>query len=247
MNQLARWSKILLALFVAIVSVGCLLQRKLIFYPGHRPETNGLAPWTIDGHLVGFARKVANPKNVWLFTHGNAGQAADRVYALGCFSDSDSVFILEYPGYGSRQGTPSKASFNAAAEEAYRWLRRSYPNIPVCAIGESIGSGPATSLAKLEPQPDKLVLVVPFDSLANVVRHHFPLIPARLILLDRWDNVGAVKGFSGKVEIYGAVDDQVIPISLARALAASLPSAVFHAIPGGHNDWSQGGMVKIRN
>lgn len=247
MKLLTRGLIFVMAIFIALFAAAFVFQRKMLFYPSHRPETNGLVPWTIDGRLIGYARKVENPRNVWLFTHGNAGQAADRAYALPCFSASDSVFILEYPGYGNRPGSPGKASFDSAAEEAYRWLRKAYPNIPVCVIGESIGSGPASSLTRLEKQPDKLVLIVPFDNLASVARDHFPLIPAGLVLFDRWDNVEAIKGYSGKVEIYGAIDDQVIPIHHARTLAKSLPRAVFHEIPGGHNDWSLGGVVQIRN
>jgi uncharacterized protein len=247
MMLLIHWLKIALTIFIALMAVVIIFQRKMLFYPSHRSETNGLVAWEIDGRLAGYARKVDNPRNVWLFTHGNGGQAADRAYALQCFSDFDSVFILEYPGYGNRKGSPGKASFNSAAEEAYRGLRRAYPNIPVCVIGESIGSGPASSLTRLEKPPDKLVLVVPFDNLASVVRDHLPLVPARLVLLDRWDNVEALKGYSGKLEIYGAIDDQVIPIRHARTLAKLLPKAVFHEIPGGHNDWSQSGVVKIRN
>ena len=247
MKQRIRWLKIVLPIFFALLAIVIVFQRKIIFYPSHRSETNCLFEWTINGHLVGYARKVNNPKNVWLFTHGNAGQAADRAYALQCFSDADSVFILEYPGYGARAGSPSKASFDSAAEAAYRELRRAYPYIPVCVIGESIGSGPASNLARLGSQPDKLVLVVPFDNLASVARDHLPLIPAGLVLFDRWDNVEALKSYSGKLEIYGAIDDQVIPIYHARALAQSLPIAVFHEIAGGHNDWFQSGLVKIRN
>jgi uncharacterized protein len=247
MNQLAHWIKILLTLCLAILAALFLLQRKLIFYPSHRPETNGLTAWNSEGRIIGYARAVAHPGNVWLLLHGNAGQAADRVYALSCFSDSDSVYILEYPGYGARAGSPSKASFDLAAQQAYRLLRSKYPGIPVCVVGESIGSGPASMLAKMVPQPDKLVLVTPFDTLVKVARHHFPLIPAGLILLDRWNNIEALQGFSGKLAIYGALDDQVIPLRHASALAKSHPGTVFHQIPGGHNDWSQSGLVKIRN
>jgi len=239
--------KIVLAILITLLVVIFAFQRKILYHPTHRPETNGLSAWTLDGRLVGYAREVARPRNIWLFIHGNAGQAADRVYALQCFPDSDSVFILEYPGYGSRPGSPGKASFNAAAEEAYLWLRKTYPDLPVCVIGESIGSGPASALARLEKRPDKLVLVVPFDNLAGVARDHFPLIPAGLLLLDRWDNVETLKGYAGKVEILGAVDDRVIPVRHARTLAGSLPQAIYHEIPGGHNDWSQIGAVKIRN
>jgi hypothetical protein len=114
-------------------------------------------------------------------------------------------------------------------------------------VGESIGSGPASSLAKVHRQPDKIVLVVPFDTLASVARDHFPLIPAGLLLFDRWDNGKALAGYAGKLEIYGAIDDRILPIRHARALATSVPQAVFHEIPGGHNDWPQSGAVKIRN
>jgi len=239
--------KIVLAILMTLLTVIFAFQRKILYYPTHRPETNGLSAWALDGRLVGYAREVARPRNIWLFIHGNAGQAADRVYALQCFPDSDSVFILEYPGYGSRPGSPGKNSFNAAAEEAYLWLRKTYPDLPVCVIGESIGSGPASYLARQKRRPDKLVLVVPFDNLAEVALDHFPILPARLLLLDRWDNVEMLKGYSGKVEIFGAVDDQVIPVRHARTLARSLLQAVYHEIPGGHNDWSQVGVVKIRN
>jgi len=239
--------KIVLTILIALLAIIFAFQRKLLYFPSHQPETNGLAAWSVDGHLAGYARKVAKPKNIWLFMHGNAGQAADRVYALPSFSPSDSVFILEYPGYGSRPGSPGKAPFNAAAGEAYLWLRKAYPDIPVCVAGESIGSGPASYLAGSNQKPDKIVLVVPFDNLASVARHHFPLIPAGLLLLDRWDNVEALGRYPGKVEIFGAVDDEVIPVRHARTLARSLPQAVYHEIPGGHNDWSQTGVVKIRN
>lgn len=247
MKQLSIMFKIVLTIFVALLAVVFTFQRKLLYFPSHRQETNGLSTWTADGRLVGYARKVARPRNIWLFIHGNAGQAADRAYALQCFSASDSVFILEYPGYGNRPGSPGKASLNAAAVEAYLELRNSYPELPVCVVGESIGSGPASHLAELEKPPDKIVLVVPFDNLASVARDHFPLIPAGLLLLDRWDNVESLKGYAGKVEIFGATGDEVIPVRHARTLAGSLPQAVYHEIPGGHNDWPLTGAVSIRN
>ncbi|HYG36232.1 MAG TPA: alpha/beta hydrolase, partial [Clostridia bacterium] len=133
--------------------LGCgAIQRSTLFYPTHHRQDNGLKTWKSEGKVIGYAREVPNPENVWLMLHGNGGQAADRVYAIPCFSDRDSVFILEYPGYGTRKGKPSRVSINAAAEEAYLLLRKAYPKTPVCVLGESIGSGPASWLAT-QPQP----------------------------------------------------------------------------------------------
>ena len=178
--------------------------------------------------------------------HGNAGQAADRDYVLQRMSEKDSLYVVEYPGYGSRKGNPSLESMNQAASEAYQLLRSRNPNIPVCVLGESIGSGPACALAQEKFQPDKILLVVPFDSLAKVASRHFPFLPVRFLLRDDWNNVESLRRYTGPVEIVGAVSDTIIPIDHAKALATQVPRARFIAIEGGHNDWSENDQVKIQ-
>lgn len=241
-------------LYVVVVSSflfllgGCAaVQRKFLFFPTHHDRTNGLTAWENQGRVIGFSRPVAAPENVWLIVHGNGGQAADRVFALPCFSPRDAVFILEYPGYGGRPGEPSKAAFEAAAEEAYRSLRTTFPNAPVCVVGESLGSGPASLLAKQPRPPDKMVLVVPFDDLTRVAAHHVAWLPVGVVLGPTWNNVLSLAGYRGPVEIFGAIDDTVIPIEHARNLAANVAGAKYHEIPGAHNDWARGGAVTFRN
>ena len=221
--------------------------RQLLYFPTHHSRDNGLSEWRYQGETIGFMRPVENPGNVWLMTHGNGGQASDRAYAIPSFSRDDAVYILEYPGYGQRRGSPSRDAFDRAAKQAYLLLRKMYPTTPVCVVGESIGSGPASYLATVQPPPDKIVLVVPFDKLHRVGQYHYPFLPVRLLLSDDWDNVAALKGYRGKVEIFGASHDEVIPIPFARALAESRPATVFHEIDGGHNDWATPGRVRIRN
>lgn len=223
------------------------LERKLLFYPSHHPHDNSLTPWIKDGQVIGYSRKAASPGNVWLMLHGNGGQASDRIYAIPCFSENDSVFILEYPGYGDRKGVPSKEAFNKAVEEAYLLLRETYTKIPVCVVAESIGSGPASSLAGLDNKPEKFVLVVPFDRLSAVAEEHFPAFLVRLLLRNNWDNIDALSKYNGPVDIFGAEADTVIPVNHARALAASYPGSNMVIIPGGHNDWSYQDKVQIRN
>ena len=230
------------------VLTGCsAIQRKLLFYPSHRTDNNGLTRWPAEGRLIGYARIVSAPKNIWLLLHGNGGQASDRAYAIPSFSPEDSVFILEYPGYGARNGKPSRESFDAAAVEAYRDLRKQFPASPICVAGESIGSGPACMLATQAVPPDKMVLVVPFDNLKSVATEHVPYLPVGLILGPSWDNVAALSGYKGPVDIFGAEQDTVIPMHHAEALSRSLPQAQFHKISGGHNDWSRESRVQIRN
>lgn len=235
------------AVIVCLTAGGAFIQRKLLYHPSHYPPEGRVALWTHEGTVLGCSREVPSPQNVWLMLHGNAGQASSRDYALPSFSAGDSVFILEYPGYGDHKGAPSKAAFNQAAREAYQLLRSQHPKIPVCVAGESIGTGPSSFLAGLENPPDKLVLIVPFERLSLVARDHFPSFLVSLLLKDDWDNRAALARYKGPVDVFAAEEDEVIPVRHAKALAAAVPQARLVLIPGGHNDWSQPGRVAIRN
>lgn len=243
-----RYWTIILLVFSTVVFIGCrALVRQMMFAPTHHRLDNGLTRWLHDGRLIGFSRGVENPRNVWLMLHGNGGQAADRTYALRAFDDGDAVFVLEYPGYGERPGDLTRSSFDAAAREAYEMLRAQFPGKPVCVATESLGSGAGSTLARLPNPPDKFVFIVPFDDVKSLAHEHVGWLPTGLILAGSWDNVQSMAGYAGPVEVFGAKGDGIIPVHHARRLAASLPQAQFHLIPGGHNDWAEQREVRIRN
>jgi uncharacterized protein len=233
--------------YLAMLAGCAVFQRRYLYYPTHHSDPPGLARWRDGDRLLGYSREVVAPKNIWLMMHGNAGQASDRSYALAAFSASDSVYVLEYPGYGDRPGSPSMQSIDRAATEAYEILRRRLPNTPLGVVGESIGSGPASMLALNPRPPAKIVLITPFDVLSRLAADHLPLLPVRFLLRDNWNNIEALRDYQGPLEIFAARDDEVINIAHARALAASKPSAVFHQIDGEHNQWSLLEQVSIRN
>lgn len=240
-----------LACYLLIVLLVAIFQRKLIYLPSHAPEDTAashstLKPWKTAGRTIGWSREVLHPAEVWLMFHGNAGQAADRDYVLPSLPDDVSLYVMEYPGYGARVGTPSMASINEAAAAAYELLRKQAGGLPVSVLGESLGSGPASWLATRSNAPDRIVLMVPYDALSNVAQAQFPWLPASLLLLDRWNNVESLRGFRGRVDIFVAQEDEVIPTELGRRLAKSVPGAQLHEIPGGHNDWSVGEKVRLK-
>ncbi len=218
-----RLSAIAIVPYFVVVTVVFFFQRSLLFFPAHLDVPTRLTPWVDANRTIGYCREVLGARTIWLMTHGNAGQAADRDYVLSRMSDQDSLYVLEYPGYGLREGRPCLESMNQAAAEAYRVLKSQHPDTSLCVVGESIGSGPACSLAEKTP-PDKIVLVVPFDSLESVASTRFFFLPVRLLLLDNWDNVDALRDYAGPVEIFGATGDTIIPIEHAKTLAAPVPA-----------------------
>ena len=233
----------LLRIYIVVCLGITVIQRTMLYFPTHHEsdkliKSYGLKEWVLNGETIGYSRTVAAPKRAWLLLHGNGGQAIDRVYALPSFGKDDDVFILEYPGYGGRKGSPSKDSFNVAAKEAYSYLRKTYPNVEVNIFGESMGSGPSCYLATLPTPPNRLVLVVPFDRLVDVANEKMPFLPIRLMLFDRWDNIEALAAYHGRVDIYGATRDVVIPIRHARHLADAISGSHFHEMKCGHNEWA---------
>jgi pimeloyl-ACP methyl ester carboxylesterase len=241
-------SLIALALLVVISSPAhAMLEGSFLYLPSHAPNQSQLAEWRIDGKVVGYSRTVPSPRSIWLILHGNAGQASDRQYIVNRLPADSSAYILEYPGYGARLGKPSMASINTAAREAYVALRSLHPGIPFGVFGESVGSGPASFLCSLPNPPDRLVLVVPFDNLLSVAKRHMKLLPVSLLLRDKWNNVKALAGYKGPVEIFAAKNDTVIPAEHARNLAQSVPQARYIELPGGHNDWSLNSLTQIRD
>jgi uncharacterized protein len=231
----------LLALGIAIG------QRTFIYFPSHRSTGPEWTPWTAaDGTLHGYARPGEQPRAVWLMLHGNAGQASDRGYAARLVDAADAFYVLEYPGYGQRPGKPSRTTIDRAAAEGYADLRRRHPGVPIKVLGESLGSGPASSLARQTVPPEAIVLVVPFDSFPRLAGQHMPFLPARWLLRDRWENAESLHGYRGALLVYGSQDDTTIPPEHARRLAAAVPHARLVLLPGGHNDWSSQPELRLK-
>ena len=174
MSFLLTLAVVLLGSYLVCVAGVALLQRRLLYFPTHDHPPSGLTPWYLDGRLIGYARRVPQPRGAWLFLHGNGGQASQRDYVLGRVAADESLYVLEYPGYGDRPGPTTRATIQAAAAEAWAHLRATHPGLPLGLAGESLGSGPACWLAGGEHPPARLALFVPFDRLADVAASHYP-------------------------------------------------------------------------
>jgi len=245
--QLSRITLVAIFILCTGLQSYAMFEESLLYYPSHSKEKSDLQEWVVDEMIIGFCRTVESPRMVWLIFHGNAGQASNRGYIAKRLPQSDSVYVMEYPGYGSRAGTPSMPSFNLAATQAYEILRRTYPSHRIGVFGESLGSGPASFLGSLPDPPGRIVLVVPFDDLLSLAKDTFRFLPVSLLMRDKWDNVSALAKYTGRIDIFGAAQDTIIPVHHARNLADKLPSARYSELQCGHNEWSSGNLLKIED
>ena len=59
-----------------------------------------------------------------------------------------------------------------------------------------------------------------------------------------WNNVRSLANFRGRLDIWGAIYDQVIPVRHAQALAKSLPRANYRELKSGHG-WADANEVDL--
>ncbi len=252
-SRLWRVLRAVVLVWLILVAFFALAQRSMIYFPSkddassllQQASSRGLIPWSnAEGEVIGYRSSPLKnsplpPLSILIF-HGNAGNAVHRAgyaeLAQVVPNHAPSVFILEYPGYGARNGEPSQETILAAAENALDSLP---PDAPVILLGESLGTGVASAMAaKFPARIAGLLLLTPFDSLVSAAQHHYPLLPVRWILRDKYPSADWLKSYSGPVSVILAAEDTIVPAKLGRKLYEGYagPKHLTTAKGADHND-----------
>jgi pimeloyl-ACP methyl ester carboxylesterase len=153
-----------------------------------------------------------------LYFGGNAEDVAGTVESLRQGIPDRSLYLVNYRGYGGSTGRPTEAGLREDAIAIYDAVRRRHAEVAV--MGRSLGSGIAVQVASVRPV-ERVVLVTPFDSLANVAATHFPWLPVRTLLKDRYDSAARAGDVRAPVLMVIAAGDEIVPRRRSEALAAA--------------------------
>lgn len=238
---------------VALVASGLLAlvwsqQRRLIYYPspGPVPPAAGLLPngqdvvlETDDGIRLGaWYFPVPSGGPAVLVTNGNGGDRSGRIELAAALNRIGlSVLLFDYRGYGGNPGKPSEDGTASDARAARVWLAAQPDVEQIVYFGESLGAAVAVGLA-VETPPAALILRSPFTSLPDVGAMHYPWLPVRWLLTDRYPSIDRISSVHVPVMVIAGDRDDIVPESLSRRLyeAANEPKR-YVAVPGaGHND-----------
>jgi alpha-beta hydrolase superfamily lysophospholipase len=207
----------------------------------------GLVPWrnatpgaSSPQGYVRFDFTRSTPRGTIVVFHGNGGWCYDRTEYLVAFTQRGfRVFLYEYPGYGGRPGRPGESAIVPDGQALIRSLDQAGFG-PVYVWGESLGAGVAAAVCGDPALPvHGLVLLTPWDNIANVGLSFYPFIPVRLLMIDRYDSVANLEHFAHPVCIVRSSDDEVIPPPLTLNLYAHLPEPKKMIVHQGcgHNSW----------
>ena len=238
----------MLALYGASLLVLFWKQRTFMYQPTMGEEkaylaqapSRGVLPWRDDEEkLIGWKREVANAKRKLLIFHGNGGDALSRTYLMDGFDQSGdwNFYVVEYPGYGCRDGAATEKTIMQAAKSALQNLSAT-DSRPIYAAGESLGTGVACLLAVGNPGVIRgLFLVTPYTSTADVAAGRFPFYPVHILMQDKYDAARALREYSGPVAILLAGNDFIVPTRFGQALFDGYkgPKKIWIQPNAGHN------------
>jgi uncharacterized protein len=246
MNTLTKIFLVLMALIVAVTILVQVQESRLWFRPSReiaRVPADLRLPYEEVSLKSGiglmvhgwFMKNNTTPLTV-LFLEGLTGNRSDRLekvailYKLGV-----SVLLMDYRGFGGNDGQPTEKGIYDDADAAYRYLieGRKIPADQVIVYGESVGATAAINLVS-RYKVRALILEAAFSSSADMFRLSVPFLPAYL-LSAKYDSLKLIPDINVPLLFIHSVDDEVIPVSLGRALFdAAWVDKRFCELSGGH-------------
>jgi hypothetical protein len=252
LTRVIEGSLVLILAGVAALSALWWTQRSLIYFPspGLVPSAARLAIGaedvvieTRDGLRLGaWFVPASGPKSApaVLVCNGNAGDRSARLPLAEALSRAGfSVLLFDYRGYGGNAGSPTEIGLleDARAAVAHLETRPDVDPTRIAYFGESLGAGVATALA-VERPPLALILRSPFTSLAALGGHHYPWLPVRPFIRDRYPIDEQIAAVRAPVLVIAGERDTIVPAQFSRTVysLASAPKRLVVIADADHND-----------
>lgn len=226
-------------------------EKRLIYYPSAEvpvtPKALGL-PFEdvsievepgvkIHGWFIKAAKEPALA--TVLFSHGNAGNIADRLDRVLRWREVGVDFLLyDYRGYGQSTGSPDEEGTYRDGRAAYDHLVkvRGIDPARLVLMGESLGCAISIQLA-IERKAAGLVLEAPFASIAHMANAIYPFLPLGSFIRTRYENVRKIPQLKMPLFVVQGTRDEVIPVAQGKMVFAAAPEPKqYLAIEGAHHN-----------
>lgn len=236
-------------LVLALVPVALWFFQSAMIYLPRRYEPEELQgrprltqiPFTTDqGSQTAFYVAPATqgpPTVVWMFCAGNADRAISWANFGATLPDpTHAALLVDYPGYGACEGTPTPATILANTRAAVAALAQhlDLPDLKarMAVYGHSLGAAAVLQYAAVEGA-QRVVLIAPFTTMMAMARRKVGW-PLCLLLRHPFDNEACVRVLRERgtpVLVVHGSNDQVIPVAMGRRLA-DLAGGTFIEVPG---------------
>ncbi len=220
---------------------------KFLIYPTWQIPTGDWHPSGVQFEDVYLDSEDGTRINAWYFAH-----ASPRAYVLYCHGNGEdlshmgeyldglredyqvSILACDYRGYGKSAGKPHEAGIMADGRSAQRWLaqRAGIPVNQVVLWGRSIGGAVCVQLAA-DLGARAMILERTFTSLPDVAARHYPFLPVRWLMRNRYNSISHIREYQGPLLQSHGTADEVVPFPLGQQLfdAAGSTRKLFVVMP----------------
>ncbi|MFH1993197.1 MAG: alpha/beta hydrolase [Pseudomonadota bacterium] len=246
-NTLIKIVSLTIFCYLAYCALLFVMQRQMMFprglieAPPENPKISGLERiWihTSFGKVETWFLPPSQdftPAPAVIFAHGNGELIDFWPQELKTFNRFGvGVLLVEYPGYGRSQGSPSQVSIEETFAAAYDMLiaRKNVDASKIILFGRSLGGGAVCALASVRPSA-ALILMSTFTSARSFAAKY--LAPGFLVR-DPFDNLRGVQTYPGPILVMHGRFDEVIPYRHGVSLFQAAPKGKMITYESGHND-----------
>lgn len=178
---------------------------------------------------------AGTPAPAVIFAHGNGELIDFWPDELRPFTELGiAVLLVEYPGYGRSEGSPSERSITDVFVSAYDYLaaKKNVDSSRIIFFGRSIGGGAVCALAG-KRHPAAVILMSAFTSVRSFSTKYF--VPG-ILMRDPFDNLKVIAEYEGPVLVIHGRHDEIIPFGHGVALSEAAKKGTMVAYDCGHND-----------
>jgi pimeloyl-ACP methyl ester carboxylesterase len=251
MRRVVLFASVVMAVVLFVVLLSWAFQRRLIYLPstGAVPSAATMLAGardvqltTSDGLRLGawyVPGRVAAGTFTVLVANGNAGDRSLRApLARALANQGFGVLLFDYRGYGGNPGSPSEEGLARDVHAARKFLiDQGVPGNRLLYYGESLGAAVVAELATEHP-PAGLVLRSPFTDLASLGQIHYPFLPVRALLKDRFPVVEYLAQVTVPITVVYGTEDSIVPPEESRRSVAGARGPIRLVVVEGadHND-----------
>jgi pimeloyl-ACP methyl ester carboxylesterase len=252
-RRLLRMLVLVAVFYAAVCGLMMLFEPGLLFHPTNLPtatrdllvsrsDVERLIVPSDGVELRGFFVRGEGeaPRPAILYFGGNAERVWRRVEAPpGEAEGRFNRVYVSHRGYDDSGGEPSARRLLADALAIYDAVARrdDVDDAVIVPWGVSLGTGMAVHIARERPVAG-VILLAPYDRLAEVAAGHYPFLPVRFLMRNDIDSLSKAPATDAPVLIIHGDADGVIPADHSRALADRWAGASERVVlPGvGHDD-----------
>ena len=229
MNYLVQLLLVFVLIYLFILASTYIFQRKLLYNPGENnysgdqllvdiEEIKILTEDNIE-LLSWFHKKDLKKYKTILFFHGNAGNLENRIHKINHFKDMKINFlIVSWRGFSGNKGQPTEKGLYKDGKSAVKWLKmKGVEEKDIVIYGESLGTGIAIEIAQNKNFAG-IILESPFTSMVDAGKTHYPYLPVRFLLKDKYESDKKIKKVKSPILIMHGKIDQIVPFYMGKKM-----------------------------